>query len=123
VQLHWLTDESAALAQASTEGKPLLIDFGAKWCHACEDLEKKTFPDPAFQSEAQRFVLLHLDATDDDNEETKRLSDKYKVVGLPTIIMMDKDGTEYVRLNDFKPPAEFVAEMKKVPAAGAVAGK
>jgi thiol:disulfide interchange protein DsbD len=123
VQLHWLTDEAQARIQAASESKPLLIDFGASWCTACKELEEKTFPDPAFQTEAQRFVLLHVDASDDENADTVRLSAKYKVVGLPTVLMTDKDGTEYVRFNEFKPPEEFVAAMKKVPASATVAGK
>jgi thioredoxin:protein disulfide reductase len=119
----WMTDEAQARTVATSEGKPILIDFGASWCTACKELEEKTFPTAEFCSEAQRFVLLHVDASDDEDEATKQLSAKYKVVGLPTIIMLDKDGNEVVRFNEFLPPDQFVPKMKKVPSGSAVAGR
>ncbi|HVH44971.1 MAG TPA: cytochrome c biogenesis protein CcdA [Labilithrix sp.] len=108
----WLTNEEAALAKASSEGKPVLIDFGAEWCAACKKLEHQTFPDPSVRSEAQRFVALRVDATDDEDANVTRLKDKYKVVGLPTVIMLDKNGKEVVRFNDFVKADQFYTAMK-----------
>ncbi len=111
-EITWLTDEKEALAKASSEGKPVLIDFGAEWCAACKKLEHQTFPDANVRSEAQRFVALRVDATDDEDKTVIELKDKYKVVGLPTVIMLDKTGKEVVRFNDFVKPDEFYAAMK-----------
>lgn len=111
-EIVWLTNEDAALAKANAEGKPVLIDFGAEWCAACKKLEHQTFPDPNVRSEAQRFVSLRVDATDDEDEQVIKLKDKYKVVGLPTVIMLDKSGKEVVRFNDFVKPDQFYAAMK-----------
>ncbi|MCA9590816.1 MAG: thioredoxin fold domain-containing protein, partial [Myxococcales bacterium] len=98
----------------------VLIDFGAEWCTACKELEHETFPDPGVRTEAQRFVTIRVDATDDDDPKIKALSEKYKVVGLPTVIMLDKDGKEIVRLNEFVKPPKFLEAMKKVPPGDAV---
>lgn len=114
-EIEWLASEEAGRAKALAEGKPVMIDFGASWCTACKELEHKTFPDENVRSEAARFIAIRVDASDDENEETKRLSEKYKIVGLPTVIMLDKDGNEVVRFNEFVPPEKFVAAMKKVP--------
>ncbi|MBX3208566.1 MAG: thioredoxin family protein [Labilithrix sp.] len=111
-EIVWMTNESEALAKANAEGKPVLIDFGAEWCAACKKLEHQTFPDPNVRSEAQRFVTLRVDATDDEDEAIVKLKDKYKVVGLPTVIMLDKTGKEVVRFNDFVKPDQFYAAMK-----------
>lgn len=111
-EIAWLTDEREALAKASAEGKPVLIDFGAEWCAACKKLEQQTFPDPNVRSEAQRFVALRVDATDDEDEAINELKDKYKVVGLPTVIMLDASGKEVVRFNDFVKADAFYAAMK-----------
>jgi thiol:disulfide interchange protein DsbD len=83
---------------------------------ACKELEHKTFPDPGVRNEAARFVAIHLDASDDENEETVRLSKKYDVKGLPTVIMLDASGKEVTRFTEFVPPEKFVAALKKVPA-------
>lgn len=111
-EITWLTNEEEALAKANAEGKPVLIDFGAEWCAACKKLEHQTFPDPNVRSEAQRFVALRVDATDDEDESVNKLKDKYKVVGLPTVIMLDKTGKEVVRFNDFVQADKFYAAMK-----------
>jgi thioredoxin:protein disulfide reductase len=111
-EITWLTNEHEARAKAETEGKPMLIDFGASWCGACKELERQTFPDPSVRSEAQRFVALRVDASDDDDKEITMLKDKYKVVGLPTVIMLDKHGKEVVRFNEFVKADAFYTAMK-----------
>ncbi len=111
-EIAWMTNEEAARAKADAEGKPMLIDFGAEWCTACKELEHETFPDANVRSEAQKFVTLRVDATDDEDKEVIRLKDKYKVVGLPTVIMLDKTGKEVVRFNEFVKPDKFYAAMK-----------
>jgi len=118
----WVDNEQAGRAKATAENKPVLIDFGATWCTACKELEHNTFPNPGVRSEAQRFVAIHVDATDDEAPDTKRLQEKYKVVGLPTVIMLDAAGNEVTRFNEFVGPDKFVAAMKKVPNASAAVG-
>lgn len=118
-EITWLTNEEAALAKASAEGKPVLIDFGAEWCAACKKLEHQTFPDANVRSEAARFVALRVDATDDEDVAVTKLKDKYKVVGLPTVIMLDKSGKEVVRFNDFVKPDQLYNVMKCNARAGA----
>ncbi len=116
--IDWITNEEQGRAKALAEGKPVIVDFGAAWCTACKELEHKTFPDPTVQAEAKRFVAIHVDATDDENPDTVRLQKKYNVVGLPTVVILDKDGKEVARFNEFVGAAKFRAALKKVPADG-----
>lgn len=111
-EITWMTNEAAALAKASSEGRPVLIDFGAEWCTACKELEHETFPDKDVRLEAQRYVALRVDATDDEDVKVNQLKDKYKVVGLPTVILLDKSGKEVTRFNEFVKPDKFAAAMK-----------
>lgn len=111
-EITWLTSEKVAIEKAAAEGKPMLIDFGATWCKACKELEHETFPDSNVRNEAKRFVALRVDATDDEDKEVIRLKDKYKVVGLPTVIFLDKNGKEATRFNEFVKPDKFYAAMK-----------
>lgn len=118
-EITWLTNERQARERASAEGKPMMIDFGAAWCTACKELERQTFLDASVRAEARRFVALHIDATDDEDKAVNDLKDKYKVVGLPTVIMLDKGGNEVVRFTEFVKPDKFYAAMKCHGGAGA----
>lgn len=122
-EIVWLADENEGRAKALAEGKPVLLDFGAEWCTACKELEHKTFPDPLVRTEAARFVAIRVDATDDEAPDTKRLTEKYKIVGLPTVILLDKDGSEVTRFNEFVTADRFAAALKKVPEGASVGMK
>lgn len=111
-EITWLKSEEDALAKANTEGKPMMIDFGAEWCGACKELEHKTFPDKDVRIEAQRYIALRIDATDDEDVNVNKLKDKYHVIGLPTVIILDKNGKETTRFTEFVKADKFAAAMK-----------
>jgi thiol:disulfide interchange protein DsbD len=118
--LAWESSEPVAIARAASEHKPLLIDFGASWCSACKELEERTFPDPTFpdpqvRAEGARFVALHVDATDDDDQEVAKVRQKYRATeGLPVVLLYDSAGAEAVRFTEFVPPDRFAAALARV---------
>ena len=95
--------------------KPVLIDFTAKWCVACKELEEITFVDPSVQMLMQKFTLLKVDVTDNSKED-KILQDAYGVVGPPALIFYDENNNELKadKMIGFKPPAEFIKILKNV---------
>jgi thioredoxin:protein disulfide reductase len=113
-EIVWQGDEVKARAQADTEKKPVLIDFGAEWCTACKELEHNTWPDPLVREQAVRFIAIKVDATDDDAPEIKRLQKKYNVIGLPTVVVLDATGKERVRYTEFVTADKFAAAIKDV---------
>jgi thiol:disulfide interchange protein DsbD len=114
-ELHWETNEAAALAKANGEHKPVLIDFGASWCGACKELDEKTFPDPKVQKEGARFVALHIDATDDDDPAVATVRKKYGATeGLPVVVLLDGTGKEAKRFTEFVPPDCFASALATV---------
>jgi thiol:disulfide interchange protein DsbD len=113
--LQWESSEASALGRASEEHKPLLVDFGARWCGACKELEEKTFPDARVVTQGRRFVALHVDATDDDDAEVGRLRRKYGALeGLPVLVAYGTDGKEALRLTEFVPPARLAEALAVV---------
>ena len=113
-ELEWLSSESDGLRLAQAEHRPVIVDFGAEWCGACKELTKHTFADDSVRSEAGRFVAVRVDATDEDDPQVNAIKGKYKVVGLPTVVVLDSHGKEQARFNEFVPPERFLAAIRAV---------
>ena len=94
--------------------KPVLIDFSAKWCSACKELEHITFKDPAVVKEMKNFELYRVDVTD-NTQEDKKLLKRFGLFGPPGIILF-KEGKELKNLQivGYKEPNEFLKYLKKV---------
>jgi thiol:disulfide interchange protein DsbD len=112
--LTWLHEEQVAVSQASTEKRPLLVDFTADWCGACKKMAKETFADPRVMEKAGHFVAVKIDATDDEDPQVDAVKGKYKVVGLPTVVLYDSTGAERKRFNDFVGPEDFLAAIEGI---------
>ena len=101
----WMTDYEAAVAEAKATGKPVLADFtGSDWCGWCIKLSKETFDQPKFLEYAKdHLVLLELDypngkeQSEAVNKQNAELSEKFKIQGFPTLVLIDGDGKEIAR--------------------------
>lgn len=109
--LTWLHEEKIAISQASSEKRPLMVDFTAEWCGACKKMAKETFADPRVMEKAGHFVAVKIDATDDEDPQVDAVKGKYKVVGLPTVVIYDSTGAERKRFNDFVGPEAFLTAI------------
>jgi thioredoxin:protein disulfide reductase len=59
-------------------------------------------------------VPIAVDATDDEDKTVIALKEKYKVVGLPTVVLLDTNGKERARFNEFVKPEKMVSALKCV---------
>jgi thiol:disulfide interchange protein DsbD len=107
-------DVDTARAQALREGRPLLVDFTAKWCGACKELDKKTFSAHEVRPEIARFVAVKVDATNDDDPKVEATLERFNVVGLPTVLIFDSSGKEAIRYTDFVEPGTFLKAVQRV---------
>ncbi len=102
----------AALRAAA--GKPVMIDFAADWCLPCKELEQKTFVDPAVVAAGRAWVFLKADLTKTGSPEVEALRDKWKVLGVPTLVFLGPDGREAgERVVGFEPPESFVSRLAR----------
>lgn len=104
-----------ALRRAKSDCRPVMIDFFAEWCAACKELDKHTYADHEVVAEAQRFVNVKVDGTE-DNEALDALYARFGIQGLPTVAFVSPTGEvlSQPRVTGFLPPEAFLREMQKV---------
>ena len=114
--IQWVLSEPEGRKIAQERKMPVMIDFWAEWCSVCKKLDKKTLHDPDIIDESKRFVNIKVDCTNTDDNEIKKLWAKYNIVGLPTIIFIDKTGKvrERSTINKFVTPVELKKIMNKI---------
>lgn len=91
-------------------GNMVLIDFYADWCVACRQFEKYTFSDPNVQRLLADTQLIRLDVTENSTTH-QALLEKYNILGLPAILIIDRTGKEILRINGFLKANEFTEAL------------
>jgi thiol:disulfide interchange protein DsbD len=92
----------------------MIIDFYADWCIPCKELDGLTFSDAKVISALSDFKALKVDMTKSMDEKTEIIRKKFKIVGMPTILLIDSNGNEVKRLTGFVDAIEFEKMVKKV---------
>jgi tetratricopeptide (TPR) repeat protein len=79
-------DFDAGMAKAKAEGKAVLVDAWAPWCHTCLSMQNYVLNDPSLASLGSRVVLVELDT---DKPENAHFLETYKVSVWPTFFVID----------------------------------
>jgi thiol-disulfide isomerase/thioredoxin len=74
------------MAKAKAEGKAVLVDAWAPWCHTCLSMQNYVLNDASLAPLAERVVLVELDT---DKPENASFLEKYKVSVWPTFFVID----------------------------------
>jgi thiol:disulfide interchange protein DsbD len=91
-----------------------MVDFYADWCIPCKELDAITYSDQKVIDETTRFHNYKVDMTKSLSEETEKIRNKFSIVGMPTIILINSRGQEVKRLTGFVNPEEFLSILKAV---------
>ena len=79
------------LAVAQRNGQPVMLDYYADWCVSCSELDYVTFADTQVQQALQSVQLIKVDVTAND-AEAKQLTQRYEVLGPPTLQLINSAG-------------------------------
>jgi thiol:disulfide interchange protein DsbD len=111
--IHSIEELDAELAKA--KGQRVLLDFTAKWCTSCKELEMITFADPAVKAKMGEFVLIKADVTD-NTESEKALTKKFGLFGPPAIIFFDENGKKVKgkEIIGYIPPEKFLPHLNQL---------
>jgi thiol:disulfide interchange protein DsbD len=91
-KLEWqnLSSQHQIDSSISKAGKPTIIDFYADWCAQCKELDKYTYTDPKVIELSKNFNNIKVDLT----KENEEVTNKFKILGLPVVSFLDKNGVE-----------------------------
>jgi len=88
-----VADLQRQISLANSEGRTVLVDFSAKWCVSCKEMEKYTFTDATVKTALNKTVLLRADVTDNDADDQALLK-HMGIIGPPTIAFYGLNGAE-----------------------------
>ena len=113
-KLEWQNLATQAQIDASvtkSKDKPTMIDFYADWCAQCKELDKYTYIDPKVVELSKKFNNIKVDLT----KENKEITERYRILGLPVVAFIDKNGKEMqtLRVTGFLKPEEFTKLMER----------
>jgi thioredoxin-related protein len=106
--LNWNHNVDQALAVAKQEGRPLLLDFSAApACSACVRLDAESYNDPKTSDFIHKNFLpvkFHI-------KEHAAWFYRFNAVWTPTVLLLDGDGREQVRLEGYLLNTDFLAAL------------
>lgn len=119
-KVNWVTlDQAQELAKDSA--RPIFIDFTADWCGWCKVMDKNTFSDAEVATYMnENFYAVRLDYDSKEKLDffgeqltARELGTKYRVPGLPTILLLSADSKQSKTLVGYKQPEPFLKGLKQ----------
>jgi thiol:disulfide interchange protein len=98
---------------ARAEGKPILVFATADWCPPCRTLHRGALTDPGVKTALEPFARLEIDCSDREDTKVGAILDGMNISGLPTLVFIDRSGTEVERLEGPRPAQTIIAAAKK----------
>lgn len=117
IRIAWCTQYAEAEKQALAEKKNILIEVNAPYCTICSAIEGKFFCEEAVCSALGTCIPLQINGADNSVEVHEELKKKYKIVGAPTLLLVNPEtGEELARWGSELYDAsvdEFVAQLQR----------
>lgn len=113
----WQTHFITARQEALDKQKLLFVDIGAPFCSICKSIDKKLFSSDLVRNAIEAFAIpVKIDGSTSENA---KLIDQYKVLGFPTILLINPETQEVIKkwgpeLHNTS-PEQFVSELKLLP--------
>lgn len=109
-QMNWTPYSEEVMEKARKNHQPVIMDFYADWCIPCKELEEITFNSKEILAFSGKILFVKVDLTQDKSDFAIKVKEKYRIVGVPTVLFIDKDGNERkeLRLTGFEGPEKFI---------------
>ena len=110
----WQKFDNASYETSLQNNEKMILDFYADWCIPCKELDALTFSDERVISKSKEFTNYKIDMTKTMSDETEAFRNKFKIVGMPTLIFIDSNGNEVERISQFITAEEILEIMAKI---------
>lgn len=104
----WQPWSEQVFATAAREGKLVLLDMEAVWCHWCHVMDETTYKDPA----VVKLINQHFIAVKVDQDGNPALSQRYEDWGWPATIIFDGKGRELNKERGYVEPAAMAEVLQ-----------
>jgi uncharacterized protein YyaL (SSP411 family) len=104
----WQPWSEQVFAAAERDGKLVVLDMEAVWCHWCHVMDETTYRDPAII----KLLNEHFIAVKVDQDGNPALSQRYEDWGWPATIMFDGKGRELHKERGYIEPTAMVQLLR-----------
>ncbi len=105
--IKWQPYSKESITSSQQTNNAVIIDFYADWCIPCKELDASTFTDPKVIKESERFHSYKANMTKSLSPAVESLRDQYKIVGVPTVLILNSQGKEVKRITGYVNAKEF----------------
>lgn len=113
-QQEWLSSADEAIQRGRDENRPVLVHFDSPYCADCTRLKQETLGDPRVKEQVGRFVAARIEATNDEDPRVSAALQKYTVINVPTLILLDSRGHEQRRITELVGPETLLHEIGQI---------
>ncbi len=109
-KVQWAASFKAALEQAKAKNRPVFVDVYADWCGWCKRLDLEVFArDPVAQVLNNKFVPVKV-----DGDQEPEFLQHYAIEGLPSMLVLEADGSEVGRIAGYKTAEALQKELTEI---------
>lgn len=112
INISSLIEINKIISEAKNDKQKILIDFYATWCTACKQYEMETFANNNVKNKLKEYKLIRVDLSV-SSEENEKISGYYKLVGLPSIAIIDTLGKTTV-LSGFYNADQLLQQLQNI---------
>ena len=104
----WVSYSDIKYGETLAANQKMIIDFYADWCIPCKELDAFTFSDERVIKRSKNFITFKVDMTQTMSDETEHVRNKFNIIGMPTVLIIDSGGNEVKRITGFVDAEKFL---------------
>jgi thiol:disulfide interchange protein DsbD len=115
---YWIENYQEAVAYAQKNNTLLLLDFWADYCSICKAINNTLLKNQQVTETLKELACVSINASQEDSNNYQELKQTFKIVGFPTILLVDPMTKTIIKEWHSelygKDPAEFIEEIKSL---------